>query len=370
MFFFPYFHFLNIWGGFVGYTAMPDRQFTSKEVFLSQEKLAIAALPRPPSPNSVTTMAPQGSMFVTDTHYDYSFDFTLSTCPLGNYSGIDLCPNFTTCSFAEDPGAQYGAPTVGDSIGLMFALSVFYLLLAAYWSSVFDKTNGKGERFYFFLLPSYWFSKNTEDINGREAGVMIEEVTKAYGNFEALKGVSFRMNPGEVTALLGHNGAGMISFDFISDLSIFISEQSICCAGKTTLSNILCCEVAGTTGEIRVFGYSVLNDSFHVRCMVGLCKQDDYLWPNLSAKEHLELFGGLRGVESAELDDIVQKWLKSVDLDSVQLQYASTYSGGMKRRLSVALATIGDRPLIVLDEPTTGMDPVRYGAYDELKFPD
>ena len=93
--------------------------------------------------------------------------------------------------------------------------------------------------------------------------------------------------------------------------------------------------------------------------MVGLCKQDDYLWPNLSAKEHLELYAGLRGVASVELENTVQKWLESVDLDSVQLQYASTYSGGMKRRLSVALATIGDRPLIVLDEPTTGMDPVR-----------
>jgi ABC-type transporter Mla maintaining outer membrane lipid asymmetry ATPase subunit MlaF len=56
----------------------------------------------------------------------------------------------------------------------------------------------------------------------------------------------------------------------------------------------------------------------------------------------------------------VQKWLQSVDLDIVQLQYASAYSGGMKRRLSLALATIGGRPLIVLDEPTTGMDPVRY----------
>lgn len=86
---------------------------------------------------------------------------------------------------------------------------------------------------------------------------------------------------------------------------------------------------------------------------------DDYLWPDLSAKEHLELFAGLRGVKADERADIVQKWLESVDLAEVQLQYSNAYSGGMKRRLSVALATIGDRPLIILDEPTTGMDPVR-----------
>lgn len=130
--------------------------------------------------------------------------------------------------------------------------------------------------------------------------------------------------------------------------------------GKTTLSSILCCEIDGTKGDIRVFGNSVATDSFLVRQMVGLCKQDDYLWPKLSGKEHLELFAGLRGVASDNLGNTVQKWLQSVDLDSVQLDYASAYSGGMKRRLSVALATIGDRPLLVLDEPTTGMDPVRY----------
>lgn len=86
---------------------------------------------------------------------------------------------------------------------------------------------------------------------------------------------------------------------------------------------------------------------------------DDYLWPTLSAREHLKLFAGLRGITKDKLDRVVDKWLRSVDLEEVQLQYASSYSGGMKRRLSLALATIGDRPLIILDEPTTGMDPVR-----------
>jgi ATP-binding cassette subfamily A (ABC1) protein 3 len=73
----------------------------------------------------------------------------------------------------------------------------------------------------------------------------------------------------------------------------------------------------------------------------------------------LELFAGLRGVEASELEEMVQKWLVSVDLENEQLQYSAAYSGGMKRRLSLALATIGGRPLIILDEPTTGMDPVR-----------
>ena len=85
-----------------------------------------------------------------------------------------------------------------------------------------------------------------------------------------------------------------------------------------------------------------------------LSHTDDYLWPDLSAKEHLELYAGLRGVTRDKLQDVVQRWLESVDLAEVQLQYSSAFSGGMKRRLSVALSTIGDRPLIILDEPTTG----------------
>ena len=104
-----------------------------------------------------------------------------------------------------------------------------------------------------------------------------------------------------------------------------------------------------------IFGYSVKENPFAVRSMIGLCKQDDYLWPKMTAKEHLELFGGIRGVPSAELGSTVQKWLESVDLQLVQDDYTSTYSGGMKRRLSLALSTIGDRPFIILDEPTTGM---------------
>jgi ABC-type multidrug transport system ATPase subunit len=85
-----------------------------------------------------------------------------------------------------------------------------------------------------------------------------------------------------------------------------------------------------------------------------VCKQDDYLYPDLSAKEHLEVFGGLRGVPRHELPQTVQKWLESVDLAVVQDQYSEAYSGGMKRRLSLACSTIGGRPLIILDEPTTG----------------
>lgn len=212
MFFFPYFHYMNIWGSFVGYTSMPNKQFTSKEASLSQEKLAIAALPRPLNPDSTTTMAPQGSTFLTSLFFYYG-DESLTTCSVGDSTDILLCPGF--CPYAQDPGAQYDAPTVLDSIGFLFALSLIYLILAAYWSSVFDTGNGKGERFYFFLLPRYWLSGKPDLIIQIDDGVVVEELAKKYGNIEALKQVSFKMNPGEVTALLGHNGAGTCLFSWV-----------------------------------------------------------------------------------------------------------------------------------------------------------
>jgi ABC-type multidrug transport system ATPase subunit len=120
------------------------------------------------------------------------------------------------------------------------------------------------------------------------------------------------------------------------------------------LSKVLTCEAAPTEGDIDVFGYSIKSNPGAIRRMVGVCKQDDYLWPNLTAKEHLDIFAGLRGVPSDEHEVIVQKWLESVDLDTVQHQRSSQFSGGMKRRLSLAMSTIGSQSLIVLDEPTTG----------------
>jgi ABC-type multidrug transport system ATPase subunit len=120
---------------------------------------------------------------------------------------------------------------------------------------------------------------------------------------------------------------------------------------------MITCETLPSQGDILVLGRSVKTHSFAVRRMVGVCKQDDYLWPTLTAKEHLFLFASLNGIEREQEGRIVQEWLESVDLDLVQDQFSRQFSGGMKRRLSLALSTIGGRPLIVLDEPTTGMDP-------------
>eukprot|EP00339_Tiarina_fusa_P012759 CAMPEP_0117055772 /NCGR_PEP_ID=MMETSP0472-20121206/38691_1 /TAXON_ID=693140 ORGANISM="Tiarina fusus, Strain LIS" /NCGR_SAMPLE_ID=MMETSP0472 /ASSEMBLY_ACC=CAM_ASM_000603 /LENGTH=1686 /DNA_ID=CAMNT_0004771953 /DNA_START=109 /DNA_END=5169 /DNA_ORIENTATION=- len=351
---FPYFHFLNIWANFAGYTSLPDNQFTASEASLSVGELAAKALGSNADPDwgLSSAMAPQQSMFFTPDdvwkYRDYNDYEADSNCPDPDHPGANLCDYLYECKYAQGGGPVDG-PSVMAIHGYLLLLALVYLLLAAYWAQVFPGGNGRPEPFYFPLLPRYWFpspsKKNTDGENEaggdtengteRQDGVVIDTVRKEYGAFTALNGVSFNLARGEVTALLGHNGAG-----------------------KTTLARILCCEIPATDGDMSIFGHSISEDPYTARNMIGLCKQDDYLWPNLNAKEHLELFAGLRGVPSYELEHKVQKWLRSVDLEGPQLQFASAYSGGMKRRLSLALATIGDRPLIILDEPTTGMDPV------------
>jgi ABC-type Na+ transport system ATPase subunit NatA len=241
------------------------------------------------------------------------------------YSGWD-------CAYTSGSKATEGSPSVHDTIGYLLGLSLIYLLLASYWIQIFPARNGARRSFYFFLLPSYWYSPlHDRDDDQNSSCVEIKNMSKKFGSFQAVKDFTLKLRGGEVTALLGHNGAG-----------------------KSTVINILSCEMQMSAGEISVFGKSVV-DQFGVRQMIGVCKQDDYLWPNLSAKEHLDIFAGLRGVDPNLHDSIVEKWLESVDLTLIKHKYSAAFSGGMKRRLSVALATIGERPLVILDEPTTGL---------------
>ena len=358
LWFFPYFHFYTMWGNFAGFTAMEGIEFNANHASLTAGELAREALPVVPSEDTSggTTLFPQGSMLQLEYSYDYQCETEnsfggcetfLNNCPANDLEGFGdrLCPfeGSNQCVRTPNPSPAEGM-SVNAMIGMLLALSLIYVLMAAYWGIVF--VGGPGTHsFCFVFQPSYWCGTKPKNggyepdlavdaevgAAGAPGAIQVNAVRKTYGSVEAVRDVSLQMARGEVTAILGHNGAG-----------------------KTTLVNVLTCEVPPSAGDITVFGHSVKDDPYAVRRLVGVCKQDDYLYPNLTAKEHLDLFAGLRGVDAEQHDAIVQRWLESVDLDTVQHQYASQYSGGMKRRLSLALSTIGERPLIVLDEPTTG----------------
>ena len=169
-------------------------------------------------------------------------------------------------------------------------------------------------------------------------GVYSEEI-------RAVDGVNLVMFPGEIFALLGHNGAG-----------------------KSTTMSAICGLTAPTKGDISVFGLNVPNDLVEVRKSMGFCPQHDVLFPAMTVIQHVELFSSLAGRSRSEEADVF-KLIADIGLYSRANYQVTQLSGGMKRKLSVGLAFSGEPKLVILDEPTSGMDPFsRRTLWDFLKL--
>ncbi|XP_045504908.1 uncharacterized protein LOC123701462 [Colias croceus] len=217
----------------------------------------------------------------------------------------------------------------------------------ARWAHVWDSPDGVGDIsiglsaammvidavIYFAVgygLEMVWGLKTVQNnishvpSSDEKAGVSIINVSKMYsrGTKPALSGVSMELRPGQITTLLGHNGAG-----------------------KTTLINILLGTVRASGGAVCVRGGAR---------RAGACPQRDVLHAPLSAREHLQLYAGL--LRGAAGDD-VESLLSVLSLGAISDEPSCRLSGGTRRRLCVALAFLGDPPLVTLDEPTSGVDP-------------
>uniref|UniRef100_A0A0U9HSY5 Putative ABCA protein n=1 Tax=Chrysomela populi TaxID=154003 RepID=A0A0U9HSY5_CHRPP len=153
---------------------------------------------------------------------------------------------------------------------------------------------------------------------------------------KAIKGINLTIYEGHITAILGHNGAG-----------------------KTTLFNILTGLTAPTAGTALIFGYDVRDpdDMDQIRRMTGVCPQHDILFDNLSPREHLQFFAAVKGIHPTGIESEVTKTLRDIDLTDKANAPAKHLSGGQKRKLSIGIAVIGDPKIIILDEPTAGVDP-------------
>ncbi|CAD5182702.1 unnamed protein product [Musa acuminata subsp. malaccensis] len=124
-------------------------------------------------------------------------------------------------------------------------------------------------------------------------------------------------------------------------------------AGKTTVINCLTGITPVTGGDALIYGYSVRSSvgMSKIRRMIGVCPQFDILWDELSALEHLHLFASIKGLPPSRIKSVAEKSLADVKLIAAARVRSGSYSGGMKRRLSVAIAFIGDPKLVFLDEP-------------------
>ena len=158
-------------------------------------------------------------------------------------------------------------------------------------------------------------------------------LVKNYDSVKALKGVSFTLTPG-VNGLLGPNGAG-----------------------KSTMMNILSGNLSQTAGRINFNGQDIRSMGKAFRKRLGYMPQQQALYPGFTAAQFLGYMASLRGMEKAEATDAVHRVLRQVELEDVALRRIKTFSGGMKQRLLIAQAILADPDVLVLDEPTAGLDP-------------
>src|SRR5262245_50274990 len=178
-----------------------------------------------------------------------------------------------------------------------------------------------------------------------DAVLEVADVRKRYGDIVALDGVSLVVNAGEVFGLLGPNGAG-----------------------KTTLLSTVVGLTRADGGTVRLFGQPFTRDDRAMRHLVGLGTQDLSIYPDLTARENLRFFGKLYGMRGKQLESRVDEMLAAVELTDRADDRAGTFSGGMKRRLNLAAAVVHRPRLLLLDEPTTGVDPQsRNHIFDQVR---
>ena len=164
--------------------------------------------------------------------------------------------------------------------------------------------------------------------------IQLISVSKSFGNVRALNDVSFNINRGEIFGILGPNGAG-----------------------KSTIVNILNTLVRPDKGDVVIDKVNIKNDGETIRLTMGVVPQEIALYEDLTAYENLMFWGGLYKIPKAALIENVNKTLEIVDLSSRRNDKINTFSGGMKRRINIACSLLHNPKILVLDEPTVGVDP-------------
>lgn len=175
--------------------------------------------------------------------------------------------------------------------------------------------------------------------------IVVENLVKKYGDFEAVKGVSFKVKRGEIFAFLGPNGAG-----------------------KTTTVHVLTTLLKLTSGKAIVAGHDVVKEPMEVRKRIGIVFQDPSLDRELTAYENMYIHGRIYGLGGNELKNKIEELLKFVELWEFRNKPVKYFSGGMQRRLEIARALLHEPEVLFLDEPTIGLDPqTRAHIWDYIK---
>ncbi len=167
-----------------------------------------------------------------------------------------------------------------------------------------------------------------------QSAIEVLDLHKSFGALHAVQGVNFTVQPGEIFSLLGPNGAG-----------------------KTTTISMLATLLRPDQGEARIMGHSILSDSTGVRQALGVVPQEIALYEDLSARENLTFWGKMYGLRGSKLKQRVDEALEMIGLTERAGGQVGKFSGGMKRRVNIAVALLHRPAVVFMDEPTVGIDP-------------
>ena len=175
--------------------------------------------------------------------------------------------------------------------------------------------------------------------------IQIMELVKRYKNVTAVDGLHLEIKQGELFSLLGVNGAG-----------------------KTTTIKMLSCLTKPTGGDAIVGGYSITKEPEQVKRLIGVSPQETAVAPNLSVKENLELICGIHGFSKKKTEKKIGELSEQFSLDEVLMRKAGKLSGGFQRRVSIAMALISEPKILILDEPTLGLDVIaRHDLWEVIR---
>ncbi|KAF5914236.1 hypothetical protein HPG69_005086 [Diceros bicornis minor] len=310
-----------------------------------------------------------------------------------NYAHMTLTQKLASClssNVAMALGTKFLVKAEMDSIGIkwsnifsptemdnfvfahvlgMFLVDAFlYGLVAWYIEAVFPGEYGVPKPWNFFLLCSHWFGEIPEKKNETRqfyeiieskyfeaeptdlvAGIRVKHLCKEFRvqntTKMAVKDLSLNLYEGQITVLLGHNGAG-----------------------KSTTLSLLSGLYPSTSGEAYVNGYDISKHMVQIRKSLGLCPQQDLLFNYLTVSEHLYFYCVLKGIPPEMRRMEIDRMLSAFNLLEKRDALSQSLSGGMKRRLSIIIALIGGSKVVILDEPTSGMDPAsRRAAWSLLQ---
>ncbi|KAI4587779.1 hypothetical protein MJG53_005566 [Ovis ammon polii x Ovis aries] len=282
------------------------------------------------------------------------------------------------------------SPVEGDDFNLLLAVTmlmvdaVVYGVLTWYIEAVHPGMYGLPRPWYFPLQKSYWLgsgrteawewnwpwartprlsvmeedqacameSRRSEETRGMEEEpthlplvVCVDKLTKVYKNDKklALNKLSLNLYENQVVSFLGHNGAG-----------------------KTTTMSILTGLFPPTSGSATIYGHDIRTEMDEIRKNLGMCPQHNVLFDRLTVEEHLWFYSRLKSMAQEEIRKEMDKMIEDLELSNKRHSLVQTLSGGMKRKLSVAIAFVGGSRAIILDEPTAGVDPYARRAIWDL----